>query len=56
VTYPSASGAGTKALLALLHAGVSLGLFFDSEDGDDIYLRNFGGGLLSDYTLLYPRR
>jgi hypothetical protein len=39
----------------LLHVGFVLGLFFDSEDGDDILLQNVD--LLStDYITLYPRR
>jgi hypothetical protein len=38
-----------------LHAGFLLGLFFDPEDGDDMFLRNFRR-LSADYTALYPRR
>jgi hypothetical protein len=39
----------------LLHAGFLIGLFYDLENGGDIFLRNVG--LLStDYTALYPRR
>jgi hypothetical protein len=30
-----------------------LGLFFDPEDGSDMFLRNVGK---TDYTALYPRR
>jgi hypothetical protein len=26
----------------LFHAGIFLGLFFDPEDGGDMFLRNFG--------------
>jgi hypothetical protein len=38
-----------------VHAGFLLDLFFDLEDGGDMFLRNVG--LLSrDYTALYPRR
>jgi hypothetical protein len=32
-----------------------LGLFFDPEDGGDMFLRNVGW-LLSECTELYPRR
>jgi hypothetical protein len=31
-----------------------LGLFFDPEDGGDIFLRNVGE-ISTDYTALYPR-
>jgi hypothetical protein len=45
-----------EALLAKwFHAGFFLGLFFDLEDGGDMFLRNFGS-LSTDYTALYPRR
>jgi hypothetical protein len=41
-------------LATCFHAGFFLGLFFDPEDGGDMFLRNVG--LLStDYTALYPR-
>jgi hypothetical protein len=36
-------------------AAILLGLFFDREDGGDIFLRNFGR-LSTDYTALYPKR
>jgi hypothetical protein len=32
-----------------------LGLFFDPEDGDNIFLQNVGR-LSTNYTVLYPRR
>jgi hypothetical protein len=32
-----------------------LGLFFDPEDGGEMFLRNVGR-LSTDYTALYPRR
>jgi hypothetical protein len=39
----------------LIHAGFLLGLFFDPEDGGDMFLLNIGS-LSIDYTALYPRR
>jgi hypothetical protein len=36
-------------------AGYLLGLFFDPEDRDDMFLRNVGW-LSTDYMALYPRR
>jgi hypothetical protein len=39
----------------LLHAGFLLSLFFDPEDGGEIFLRNVDS-LSTDYTELYPRR
>jgi hypothetical protein len=39
----------------MLQAGILHGLFFDPEDGRDMFLRNVG--LFStDYTVLYPWR
>jgi hypothetical protein len=38
----------------LPHAGSLLGLFFDTEDGGHIFLRNVGR-FSTDYTGLYPR-
>jgi hypothetical protein len=44
------------ALLATcFHAGFLLGLFFDPEDGSDMFLRNVGR-LSTDYMALYPKR
>jgi hypothetical protein len=41
-------------LATRFHAGFLLGLFFDAEDGGDMFLRNTG--LLSmDYTVLNPK-
>jgi hypothetical protein len=37
------------------HAGFLLGLFFNPEDGGNMFLRNFGW-FSTDYTALYPRR
>jgi hypothetical protein len=40
---------------SLLHGGFFFGLFFNTEDGGDMLLRNVG--LFStDYTALYSRR
>jgi hypothetical protein len=39
----------------LLYLGFLLGLFFDPEDGGDIFFRNIGS-LSTDYTMLYLRR
>jgi hypothetical protein len=39
----------------LLHAGFFLRLFFDPEDGGDMFLRNVRW-LSTDYKALYPRR
>jgi hypothetical protein len=36
-------------------AGGKPGLFFDPEDGSDMFIRNVGW-LSTDYTALYPRR
>jgi hypothetical protein len=45
-----------RALLATcLHTCFLLGLYFDPEDGGDMFLRNVGS-LSTDYTALYPRR
>jgi hypothetical protein len=39
----------------LFHSGFFLGLFFGSEDGGDIFLRNVIR-LSTDYIALFPRR
>jgi hypothetical protein len=39
----------------LLHAGFLLGLFFNPEDGSDMFLRNVSR-LSANYTSLYYRR
>jgi hypothetical protein len=39
----------------LFHAGLLFNLFFDAEDGDDIFLQKVGW-LLTDYKALYCRR
>jgi hypothetical protein len=42
-------------LAACFHVGFLLGLFFNPEDGGNMFLQNVG--LLStNYTALYPRR
>jgi hypothetical protein len=38
-----------------IHYSFFLGLFFDTEDGGDLFLRNVGW-LSTDYTALFPRR
>jgi hypothetical protein len=38
----------------MLHDGFLLGLFFDPEDGDNIFPQKTGW-LSTDYTVLYPR-
>jgi hypothetical protein len=44
-----------ELLATCFRAGFSFGLFFDPEDGDDIFIRNVGW-LLTDYRMLYARR
>jgi hypothetical protein len=39
----------------LLQAGFLFGLFFDPEDGSDMFFQNFGW-LSTEYMALYPRR
>jgi hypothetical protein len=38
-----------------VHAGFLLGLFFDPEDGNEMFFRKVGC-LSTDYIGLYPRR
>jgi hypothetical protein len=45
----------TALFSTCFHAGFSLGLFFDPENGGDMFLRNVGCPS-TDYTALYPRR
>jgi hypothetical protein len=52
---PSESNNKPSTIFDLFHASLLLGLFFDPEDGDDIFLRNVGW-LSTDYTALYHRR
>jgi hypothetical protein len=42
-------------LSACFHVDVLFGLFFDYEDGGDMFLRNIGWHS-TDYTALYPER
>jgi hypothetical protein len=42
-------------LATCFHVGFLLVLFFDPEDGGDMFLRN-AGWLSTDYMALYPRR
>jgi hypothetical protein len=44
-----------SAVCYLLHAGFLLGLYFDPENGGNMFLRNVGC-LSTDCTALYPRR
>jgi hypothetical protein len=37
-----AASTASEYLCYLFHAGFLLGLFFDSEDGGDMFLRNVG--------------
>jgi hypothetical protein len=43
-----------NVLATCFHAGFLLNLFFDPEDGGDMFLRNVGWHS-TDYTALYPR-
>jgi hypothetical protein len=40
---------------SLFHLSLLLGLFFDPEDGGEMFFGNFGW-LSTDYMALYPRR
>jgi hypothetical protein len=55
---PTSSGSKNKLIGVRAcdkHAGLSLSLFFDPEDGGIMFFRNVGR-LSADYTALYPRR
>jgi hypothetical protein len=41
-------------LVTCFHAGFLLRLFFDPENGCDMFLRNVGG-FSTEYTALYPK-
>jgi hypothetical protein len=55
--YYTVKSVGSHLRLAccLIHAGFLLVLFFDPEDGGDMFLRIIDY-LSTDYTALYPRR
>jgi hypothetical protein len=44
-----------KILWLCFPPAFTIALFFDLEDGGDMFLRNVGS-LSTDYTALYPRR
>jgi hypothetical protein len=46
---------GRQQACSLVHAGFLFRLFFDPEDGDDVFLRNIGWHS-TVYTASYPRR
>jgi hypothetical protein len=49
------AGSEQSSVCYMLHAGFLLGLFFDPEDGSDMFLRKVGR-LSTDYMTLYSRR
>jgi hypothetical protein len=44
-----------STVCSLFYSGFFLGLFFHTQDGGDIFLRNIDW-LSTDYTALYPKR
>jgi hypothetical protein len=54
VRFEVLAAVGHNSACYLLHPGFLLGLFFDPEDGGDIFHRNISE-LLMDYTALHPR-
>jgi hypothetical protein len=47
--------AGDSLLATCVHAGFLLGLFFDPEDGSDMFLRNVGW-LSTDCKAFFPQK
>jgi hypothetical protein len=50
----SKKSVGKQVASRAFHAGFLLGLFFDPEDGDGMFLQNVSS-LSMDYMALYPR-
>jgi hypothetical protein len=51
---PPSSGSNKRRLVTCFHTGILLDLFFDLEDGGNMFLRNVGW-LSTDYMALYHR-